>query len=69
MKWKNVSRICTTWELVLDIDPLFMTQNGQRQSTTTFEDKEPPPSPMAVTPPTEEEEEMEMALHGHRNGH
>ena len=56
--------------IILDIDPLFMTQNGQRQSTTTVEDKEPDPPPMQVTPTIDEEEdvEKELALHGHRNG-
>ena len=49
--------------IILDIDPLFMTQNGQRQSTTTVEDPEPEPEPPPEAPePTEEEEEEARAM-------
>ena len=48
--------------IILDIDPLFMTQNGQRQSTTTVEDPEPEPPPQAPMPTEEEEEEARAML-------
>lgn len=43
--------------IILDIDPLFMTQAGQRQSTTTVEDPEPEPAPAAVVPTEDDEPE------------